>query len=103
MTVFAAAIDALFRDSHMAADATYTPAGGDPVTVRAIRMAPDIARDFYGAQIHSDTVVIEVRVSEVAAPAAGDAITFDGEDRVVQGVPTRDDHRTVWLLDTRPA
>ncbi|MDD9731603.1 hypothetical protein PVW46_17000 [Mameliella sp. AT18] len=104
MNAFSAALDALFEDGNMAADATYTPsATGTPATIRAIRTAPDLTRDMYGGAITSETVVYEIRISDVASPQAGDTISYDGEDRIVQGQPERDDQRTIWLLDTVPA
>lgn len=103
MNAFSDGVDALFGDANMAADALYTPMIGDAVTVRAVRTAPDEIDSFGAAAFQSDTVLLDVRVSDVSAPVAGDTITFEGEDRIVQGVPVRDDHRTVWTLDTRPA
>jgi hypothetical protein len=103
MSAFDAGVTALFADPHLAREVVYTPAGGDPVTVRAIRTAPDVTRDWGATAVHSDSVVYDLPVSAVAAPSAGDTITDGAETRVVQGVPERDDHRTVWTLDTRPA
>ena len=36
MSAFAEAIDALFTDPHMARDATWEPAEGDPFPIRVI-------------------------------------------------------------------
>ncbi|WP_421907112.1 head-tail joining protein [Mameliella sp.] len=103
MNAFSAALDALFEDANMAADAIYKPNWGPVVVIRVIRTAPDVTRDMYGSAITSETVVYEIRMSDVASPQAGDTISYDGEDRIVQGQPERDDQRTIWLLDTVPA
>ena len=55
-------------------DAVYTPAGGEPVSVRVITRRPD------------------------------DQLTVDGQTFVVQGEPERrDSDRLVWTVDVRPA
>lgn len=103
MTAFAAAMDALFADVNMAADAVYVPAAtGLPVAIRVVRTAPDRVTDFAGNRLWSDSVQVSVRVSDVAAPMQGDRITLGGETRVVQGTPERDTQRLVWRLDTVP-
>lgn len=55
--------------------ATYTPAGGSAAAVTVIVAAPDqvIGLGSIGAIVPD--VVVDLRVSEVAAPAKGDAIT----------------------------
>ncbi len=98
---FAQAVADLFA-SALAVDADYTPAGGEAVGLRAIVAAPDVEAGILGARVASDSVVVEVPVSAVAAPAAGDTIEVLGETRVVQGSPRRDALRLVWTLDTRP-
>ncbi|MCB1352091.1 MAG: hypothetical protein KDK03_05085 [Rhodobacteraceae bacterium] len=46
MTAFAAALDALFADAHLARDVVYTAAGGAPALVRAILRRPDDVTGF---------------------------------------------------------
>lgn len=101
MSAFSAAANALYSDANLAADAIYTPTVGDAVTVRAIVTAPDDAVTF-GGPLVSATLVVSVRVSEIASPVAGDVIEVNGESRVVQGVPRRDVERLSWLMDTAP-
>ena len=103
MTAFAAAIDTLFRDQNIAADAVYTPAGGDPMTVRVIAKRPDEIVGFGDTPIHAATAIFDVRVSEVATPAEGDTLEVGGDTYVIQGEPVRDRDRLIWSLDTRPA
>ena len=69
MTVFAGAVDATF--AAFGIDATFTPAGGDPVGVRVIARRPDTIVGFGETRIHAETATFEVRASEVAEPAPG--------------------------------
>ncbi len=104
MTIFAAAIDALFNDPNIARTVLYRPGGiGDGVPVRVIARRPDRSIEFGEIAVHAATCLFDVRVAEVAAPAAGDTITLGGEAFVVQGEPMRDSERLIWTLDTRPA
>ena len=104
MTVFAAAIDVLFADLNLAVDAVYRDDGADPgVPVRAILRRPDRISEFGETHIVAGTVVIDVRVSDVAAPAEGDTIEADGMVYVIQGEPIRDVERLVWTIQATPA
>jgi len=95
---------ALFGDPNMAEDATYTHADtGGAATGRAIYTAPDVANQWGDTAIRSDSVPLDVLVAEVAAPVAGDQITWRGGARGVQGSPERDVERLTCVLDTRPA
>ena len=103
MSVFSAAVDLIFADQNMAADALWQSGGSGPGTcVRVIRKAPDDIRDFGSARISSDTTMIDVRVSEIPTPKAGDRIMIGSEAYLVQGTPQRDRERLVWSVDTRP-
>jgi hypothetical protein len=101
MTVFQGVGDATFA---FGIDATYTPAGGDPVTVRLIARRPDTIVGFGETRIHAETARFEVRVNEVASPRPGDQLAVDSETFVIQGEPERrDPDRLVWTVDVRPA
>ena len=89
MTAFAEAVDASF--AAFGIDATYTPAGGDPVSVRIIAKRPDTIVGFGETQIHAETAMFEVRASEVANPRPGDQLDVDDETFLVQGEPERRD------------
>ncbi|MGZ8337325.1 MAG: head-tail joining protein, partial [Allosphingosinicella sp.] len=86
MTAIAAAVDVLFADPNLGTDAVYRAGGADPgVPVRAIVRQPDRIGTFGETRIVAGTVVIDVRVSDVSAPAEGDTIEADGTVYVIQG------------------
>jgi hypothetical protein len=102
MTVFEGAVDATF--AAFGIDALYTPAGGEPVSVRAIARRPDTIVGFGETRIHAETAMFEVRASDVASPRPDDQLIVDGQTFVIQGEPERrDPNRLVWTLDVRPA
>jgi hypothetical protein len=79
MTVFAQAVDGTF--AAFGIDAVYTPAGGDPVSVRVIAKRPDIIVGFGETRIHAETATVD----EVVSPRSGDQLTVGGETFIVQG------------------
>ncbi len=100
MTVFAGTVDATFAAFGM--DATWTPAGGDPVDVRVIAKRLDTIIGFGETRIHAETTTFEVRASEVASPRPGDQLAVGGETFVIQGEPERrDPDRLVWDVAVR--
>ena len=102
MTLFAGAVDATL--AAFGIDATYTPAGGEPIRVRVIARRPDTIVGFGETRIHAETTTFELRASEIATPRPDDQLIVDGETFVVQGEPERrDPDRLVWSLDMRPA
>jgi hypothetical protein len=85
-------------------DATYTPAGGEPIDVRVIAKRPDAIVGFGETRTHTETASFELRASEVASPRPGDQLTVGDQTFVIQGEPERrDPDRLVWTLDVRPA
>lgn len=104
MTAFTAACDALFNDANLAVDATWWPAVGGPlIPCRIILARPDMMNGFGEAQIVSDTVRIDVRVSEVGEPSRDDRVTIGTENFTLQGEPRRDRLRLVWQCEAIPA
>lgn len=97
MTAFSAMIDTLFTDANIAQDAVYSSTGA---TVRVIVKAPDRRADVFDAGVVDETAVLEVRVSEVPAPAAGQTFTLGGVIYIVQGRPRRDSLGLVWTVET---
>jgi hypothetical protein len=101
MTAFQGAVDATF--AAFGIDAVYTPAGGDPVSVRVIAKRPDTIVGFGDTRIHAETATFEVRESELPNPRPGDQLTLGGDTFVIQGEPERrDPDRLVCALDVRP-
>jgi hypothetical protein len=84
MTVFQGAVDATF--AAFGIDAVYTPAGGEPVSVRVIA---DTIVGFGETRIHAETATFELRASEFANPRPDDQLIVDGQTFVVQGEPER--------------
>jgi hypothetical protein len=103
MTAFSAMIDALFADPAMARTVTYTPVAGITQTLRAVIKSPDRIVDVREMAIHTPTLVVDVRVSDVPDPNQGDTLTIGTLLYTVQGEPVRDAENLVWTLDcTRP-
>jgi len=103
MTAFAQAVDVLFGDPNIARDALYRPGGvGEGVPVRVITSRPDKVESFGETRLASSSMTLDLRKSEVAAPAEGDTIELDGEDFFVQGTPLLDGEGLVWTLEARP-
>jgi hypothetical protein len=101
MTAFQGAVDAAF--AAFGIDAVYTPAGGEPVSVRVIARRPDTIVGFGETRIHAETATFELRASEVADPRPDDHLTVGSEAFVVQGEPERrDPDRLVWNVHARP-
>ena len=103
MGAISRAVDQLFK-SELGRDATYYPKLGAAFAVRVITKQPDKMIDFGGAQVSTDTTVIDVRVVEVATPAEGDQIDLAGILYTVFGPARREDSdRLIWTLDTAPS
>ena len=71
------AVDATF--AAFGIDAVYTPAGGEPVSVRVIAKRPDTIVGFGETRIHAETATFELRASEVADPHQGDQLTVGSD------------------------
>jgi hypothetical protein len=99
MTAFQEMIDALFADSAMARTVTYTLVAGLPQTMRAVIKSPDRVIDVRDIAIHTPTLVVDVRVSDIATPQEGDTLTIGTLLYAVQGEPVRDAENLVWTLD----
>lgn len=94
--VFTTAIDALFADPNLSVAAVYRAGGTDPgLPVRAILRRPDRIGEYGDTRIAAETLVIDIRVSEIAEPANGDTMEMDGAIYVIQGEPIRDAERAV--------
>ena len=99
MSAFQEMIDALFSNSSLAQDIVYTPVAGTPKTIRAVIKSPDRIVDVREMAIHTPTLVVDVRVSDVLDPNEGDTLSIGALTYVVQGEPVRDAENLVWTLD----
>lgn len=101
---FAAAMDDLFADPNVAADAVYLPSsGGAGSDVRVILKRQDEIASFGEAKIVSGTLTLLVRVSDIQNPEEDDTFLISGKSYVVQGESVADALRLVWTINTRPA
>lgn len=102
MNAFAAAIDVMFEDENMALDALYRAGGaGSGVPVRVIRRAPDRFANFGEGRFVTDTVLIDVRTSEIAALSPGDTFEIAATVFEVRSEPVRDSERLIWAAEAR--
>jgi hypothetical protein len=104
MTAFSAAVDVIFADPNVAADAQWFFAGiAPPVAIRVVRRAPDDVQDYGQARLSQPATTVDVRVSDIASPKPVDRIMIGGETFVIQGQPQRDRLGLVWTINLRPA
>ena len=104
MTVFAAAMDRIFANPSMAVVALWiSGTTSEERTIRVIRRAPDRITEFGAARLMSDTMVLDVRLSDLADPRPGDLIVIGTDSFTIQGEPVRDSDRLIWTLDLRPS
>ena len=93
----AALFDAVFNDPFCSSSADFTPVIGDPVTgVRIVKSIGDQETSVFIQSAVISDIMVEVRASEVAAPAKGDRFTTDSVTFEINAKPTRDMTRGVW-------
>ncbi|MFU8778670.1 MAG: hypothetical protein ACNA7M_13530 [Roseovarius sp.] len=103
MTAFLAALDLLFADPNLSTPALYQQAGiGVEQALRVMRRSPDRMVEFGAARLVSDSVVLDVRISDCPELAARDRFEITGEAFVIQGTPQRDRERLVWTAELLP-
>lgn len=96
------AVDAAFRVHGQPAE--FTPEGGSLVPVTIIPRQPDEITAAFGVGAAVESSIFDIRVTEVANPAAGDQIAFGGTDYKIKGKPLRkDDLRLIWTCITHAA
>jgi hypothetical protein len=102
MNAFTTAIDILFTDPNLGVDAIYRTGGsGEAITLRAIVRQPDRVGTFGETRIATETTLVDIRTSDIPAPAEGDTIEMHGTIYVIQGEPIRDAERLVWTIEAR--
>jgi hypothetical protein len=104
MNVFVAAMDRIYANSSMAATAVWISATtSEERPIRVILRAPDRITDFGAGRFASDTMMVDVRVSDLPDPRPGDLIVIGADSFTIQGEPVRDRERLIWSLDLRPS
>ncbi len=104
MNAFAAAMDRIYANPSMAAAAVWISATtSEERPIRIIRRAPDRITEFGAARFVSDTMLVDVRLSDLPDPRPGDLIMIGTDSFTIQGEPVRDRERLIWTLDLRPS
>ncbi|MBN2629401.1 MAG: hypothetical protein JXR75_02535 [Rhodobacteraceae bacterium] len=104
MNVFAAAMDRIYANPSMATAAVWISATtSEERPIRVIRRAPDRITDFGAGRFISDSMMVDVRVSDLLDPRTGDLIVIGTDSFTIQGEPVRDRERLIWSLDLRPS
>jgi hypothetical protein len=100
VSAFPAAVDAIFADDNIGEDAIWRTGGvGADAPVRVIRKSPDKIVGFGDSRAVMPSVLIDVRTSEVALPAAGDTVEITGGVFDIIAEPTADTLRLVWSCE----
>lgn len=100
MTALASAIDVCFGDPHIARDALWRAGGsGEGIPVRVVTRRPDRVVGFGDSRAILPAVLIDVRRSEVAEPAAGDTVEIAGETFAIMAAPVADSLGLVWTCE----
>lgn len=101
MNAFDLATDSLFAVQNLAVDALLRLGGGTAQAIRVVRAMPDNFASFGEGWFLVDTVFLNVRLLDAPALAAGDTVEIAGQLHEVQGAPSRDTDRLVWLAEAR--
>ena len=102
MTAFDLSTDSLFADQNLAVDALLRLGGiGPSQPIRVIRAMPDRFASFGEGRFVVDTVLLNIRLADAPLLAAGDTVEIAGQLHEVQGTPTRDSNRLIWLAEAR--
>ena len=102
MTAFDLATDSLFTDPNLAVDALLRLGGAGPAQpIRVIRAMPDRFANFGEGRFVVDSVLLNIRLADAPVLSAGDTVQIAGQLHEVQGTPTRDANRLVWLAEVR--
>ena len=88
MNVFAAAMDRIYTNPSMAAAAVWISATtAEERPIRVIRRAPDRITEFGAGRFVSDTMMVDVRVSDLPDPRPGDLVVIGADSFTIQGEP----------------
>lgn len=103
MTVFDTMAQHLVADSNLASAATYTPAGGDAISLNVVEQHEAAIEGPFSGELASDQFFAIVSKSDVAAPKKGDTLTINGTSYTVSRVSADDSARQFWRLELEPA
>ncbi|WP_347268361.1 hypothetical protein [Paracoccus sp. (in: a-proteobacteria)] len=104
MSVFEAALGRIFDNPSMAVAAVWISATtSEERPIRVIRRAPDRITEFGAGRFVSDSMMVDVRVTDLPAPRPGDLLVIGSDSFILQGEPIRDRERLIWSLDLRPS
>jgi hypothetical protein len=102
LTAFDLATDSLFEDQNLAVDALLRVSGIGPAQpIRVIRAMPDGFSSFGEGRFVVDTILLNIRLADAPALESGDTVEIEGQAHEIQGTPTRDTNRLVWLAAAR--
>jgi hypothetical protein len=97
---FRAAIDTLFTDPNLTETAHWKAGGiGSEVAVPVIPKAPDASDSFGDTRVVLPTVVLDVRKSDILAPAEGDLVEIGASTFKVIGTPMIDRLGMIWACE----
>lgn len=100
---FAAAMDALFADLNLGADAIWRPGGIGDVPVRIVRKAPDQVEPFGDSRALLGSLAVDVRRSDAPMLAEGDVIEIGGVAFRVIAEPVADALGLALAVELAPA
>ena len=104
MSVFEAALGRIFANPSVAVAAVWISAAtSEERPIRVIRRAPDRITEFGAGRFVSDTMMVDVRASDLPDPRPGDLLVIGVDSFILQGEPIRDRERLIWTLDLRPS
>ncbi len=101
MTAFAAMTDSVFNDPNQSLAATYKVGGsGSGQAVRVVIRDPGMFAGLADDKVAVQSAAqMEIRQSDVAAPAAGDTLTIGSTVYTVKAPPIQGDLGLTWKLD----
>lgn len=98
MSVFEAALRALFADPNLTVDLWYRDMEGRFLRARGILRRPDDVMSFGSARLVSETIRLDVQACEIPNPQPDEQILIGEEIYLIQGAPRRDRERLIWEL-----
>jgi capsid protein len=103
VSVFAAAVAALYRDANVSVAATWQAAasGSQPVSLRVIPLDGEALLRLSVAELPGLSAAFRVRCADLPAPHVGGVLTVNGTDWTVVAPPLADARGLVWTLEVQ--